>query len=508
MAKDAKSSTSNKKGKEDKISLVEERQTKPPGTSRFIRKKLEDAVATTQVFSPVALDGDALLLTDADFCQNLLVGGYVQSYVDFYHLTHRVDPNIGEGSANAKIVMTIEDMLFVRDNLVSAEVSRRQGNTAGVYSAYTTLADYYVSKCDWRTAIYFHEKCLEVAKLTADSRAEMCALHASGEVCQKMGDYESALKFHVRHEEQARLFDVIEEVKRANIELYRVYMVLAERLDNSGKYDDALELYFKCLESSKKCWDKAAEGEADGKIGALLLHQGKAAESVPYLRMHSQISADMGSAEGRCRACSALAIALDSLGQAEKALGELKMVQTISEQAGDVILQAQASRALGTLFSKVGNFEAAVDSFSRHFSLLKSILLARNSVAANKANGGAGGVGGAADYGAATAAAVVTSTDLDMARVYVGISKGNLLMGEYVTAIQCNLTALLDWKLNRTYLSPPQESGDSQGQGNNNNNNNNANNNNSNSGEALKDGGRTVDHNRAHQQHHHHHGSS
>jgi hypothetical protein len=51
-------------------------------------------------------------------------------------------------------------------------------------------------------------------------------------------------------------------------------------------------------------------GEANGKIGSLLLHQKKAMESVPYLREHAQISAETGSADGRCRACSALAIGI------------------------------------------------------------------------------------------------------------------------------------------------------------------------------------------------------
>eukprot|EP01034_Spumella_vulgaris_P025369 gene25369-31820_t len=89
-------------------------------------------------------------------------------------------------------------------------------------------------------------------------------------------------------------------------------------------------MYFKCLEAAKKSWDRAAE-------------------------------ADLGQAEGRCRACSALALALDLLGQPDKALAELTLVHTISEQAGDTYLQAQACRSLGTLYSKMGRLDAASD---------------------------------------------------------------------------------------------------------------------------------------------------
>jgi tetratricopeptide (TPR) repeat protein len=434
--------------KDDRVTVVEERSSKPPGGSKFIRKKLEDiSAASTMGVGDLSPD----LVTDEDFCQSLLVAGYVQSYVDFYHLSHRVDPNAGDGTNSSKIIISYDDMRFIRDNLVTAESSRRQGNTSGVYTAYTKLADYYVQRSDWRTSIYFHEKCLEVAKLTTDSRAEIAALHASGCVCQKMGDYESALKFHEREEEQARQFDVVEEIKRANVELFRVYIVLAERLETAGQYDEALDFYQLCLEASRKCWDRNSEGEANGRIGTLLLARKQAQDSLPFLREYSQISADMGSAEGRCKACSALAIALDTLGQSDKALVELKVVQSTSEQSGDVILQAQASRALGTLFSKVGNYDQALDAFQRHFSLLKSILMLRNQSHAVVTT-----IGGTTDdylSGAATSVAVVTASDLDQARTLVGIAKGNLIMNQYVMVIKCDLANLLDWKLNRTELS-------------------------------------------------------
>lgn len=192
--------------KDDKTSFIDERSSKPPGTSRFSRKRNEEQVMAAQILGATTPSSVGELLTDADFCRQLLVGGFVQSYVDFYHLTHRIDPNAGEGNSTSKIQVTLEDMTFIKDNLVKAEVARRQGNTPGVYISYNRLADYYVEKCDWRTSIYFHEKCLEVAKLTSDSRAEMAALHSLGTVNQKMGDFDTARVFHEKHGEQQTVF--------------------------------------------------------------------------------------------------------------------------------------------------------------------------------------------------------------------------------------------------------------------------------------------------------------
>ena len=117
------------------------------------------------------------VMTEAQLCQQLLVDGYVQSYVDFYHLTHRADPNSNDGRMVSKIQTSGTDMVFIRDNLVQA---RRSGNTGGVYTAYNQLADMYMRCMDWKTSIFFHEKCLEVSQLTADMRAEMLANHALG----------------------------------------------------------------------------------------------------------------------------------------------------------------------------------------------------------------------------------------------------------------------------------------------------------------------------------------
>ncbi len=146
------------------------------------------------------------------------------------------------------------------------------------------------------------------------------------------------------------------------------------------------------------------------------------------------------------QACSALSLALDSLGLADKALSELTLVHSISEQAGDMMLQAQACRALGTLYSKVGRLDAAVDILQKHFTLVKTILY-RNNSASNTQQ-----VANTASKGKEDSKNAITAKDLDLARVYIGISKGNLLLGAYTVALQDDLTSLLDWKLNRSEL--------------------------------------------------------
>jgi tetratricopeptide (TPR) repeat protein len=334
-------------------------------------------------------------------------------------------------------------------------VSRRQGDTNSVYEAFNQLADYYVKSQDWKTAFFFHEKCLEVSQLTNDVRAEMSANHSLGFIYQLMNDFSRACSYHERHEEIATSLDVFEEVAKANVELYKVYMVLAEREESRGNFDEALRIYNQCLDSARKSWDKTSEADANGKIGNLLLRHGEPQRSLPFLRQQSQISADLGNAEGRCRACSALALALDSMGQAEKALAELNTVMAISEEVGDNYLQAQACRALGTQFSKLGRLQEAVETLQKHFQLTKKLLL-KGPAPAEAPAPAAGSSSSSLKNPAvkpADAQHTVTSQDLDIARAFIGVSRGNLMLGVYCVAMQSNLPALLDWKLNRTDIA-------------------------------------------------------
>lgn len=412
-----------------KTTIINSRTVKPPGSSRFQRKKEPEGVSPTQFMTVKVSDVETI-------CQQLLVDGFVQSYVDFYHLTHRMDPLSPDKMSQTQIHTSADDMCFIRDNLVDAEVSRRQGDTPNVYAAFNKLADFYVEKQDWKTGKFFHDKCLEVAQLTNDIRAEMSANNSLGTIHQAMNAYETAREFHERHYELAASVELGEEISQANAELYKVYMVLANQLDGYNKHEDALNLYFKCLDAARKSWNKAAESEANGKIGMMYVSKGQAEESLPYLQEQSRLAADLGNAEARCKACSSLALALDSLGLSDKALNELTLVNSIAEQSGDSYLQAQACRALGTLFSKVGKLEAAVEILQKHFALLKGILY--------KATAGGG---------SPTSGPLITSRDLDLARSFIGIAKGNLMMRNYIVSLEFDVSSLLDWKLNRTDLA-------------------------------------------------------
>lgn len=490
-----------------KTLLVDKLPVKPPGKPRF---KMKTNNQSDSRLHHEENEG----MSEEEYCTKLLIDGYVQSFVDFYHLTQRVDPNNTDGS-NRKIQCSNDEMAFIRNNLVLAEISRRQGNIIGVYTAYNKLASSYKKKKDWKTAIFFQEKCLEVAQLTTDLKAEMLANHTLGIIYQAMNLYDAAKVYHEKHEEIAKSIDHSDEIVTANMELQKVYLVLAERLEEQKCYNEALKMYELCLSSSIKCMDLPSQGEVYGKIGALLLHHGRGireeaggagvafqlndtnpisldgsngigiiipdtATSGPtekklnpgsgdpsaalhYLQQYSQISSDIGDTISRCKALSLLSLAYDQLGESTKALTELSLVHTIAEQTGDIFLQSKACYSLGTLYSKLRYDDQSKNILQRYFDLLKAITASAGSQNSgsgrgDKSSGGSGDI----NNGHPNSEPRVGIRDLELARVYVGISRGNVMIEDYMRSIglagspgdsQDGMTRLLDWKLNRAEIS-------------------------------------------------------
>ena len=287
------------KGMAPTAHVIGESSVKPGMPSKFVRNRQLPGGGGNKGVASAMMGTEAVAprpMTVQDFATELLVNGYVQSYVDFFHLTHRPDPTIVDHSSPPpQIKVSLDDMVFIRDNLVRAETNRRQGNTSGAHMAYNRMADFYEAQEDFQTSIFFHKKCLDIAGMTSDMRAEMAADHALGTIYQRIGNFDVARRYHEHHEEIAQSIDMFDDIVKANTQLYKVYTYLADmNSEDGGNADVALELYNKSLVSAQKSMDKSAEGEANGKIGTLLLKLNMVSDSVQYLKRQSQIASDNG----------------------------------------------------------------------------------------------------------------------------------------------------------------------------------------------------------------------
>lgn len=356
-------------------------------------------------------------------CVEVLVSGYVQSYVDFFYLTHRPDPNPdAPGGKDAEIDVDIEDMHFIKENLTRAEAARRKGDTASVYEAYNNLALYYQGAADPKTGIYFYEKCLEISRLTGDARGEMEANHNLGVAYEALDNVPSAIKFHERHLDLAKKQEDDAGERQANAELVKLYRRRAEALETEGRLDDACELHMRCLVASQACGDRLAEGLANYRAGRVYVLLGETLKGVPFLENYLEITKELeGQDEGQGAAYAALAAAYQSLKQPEKAVDCLEQFLRIAEETGNLAAQSEACSNLGVIFNRRGEFDRAVEYFAKAYELTRTHV-----------SSGAG-----------------RRKDLDTARVNLGMARGNAQMGAYMNVINYDVSSLLLWKNRR-----------------------------------------------------------
>jgi hypothetical protein len=181
------------------------------------------------------------------FCEDILTDGFVNSFVDFFYLTHRPVHDKDSSAASPdgesnEIQVPPNEMLFVRGHLTQAEGARRQGDTGTVYGAYSALAQHYHSMGDSKTCVYFYEKCLEISRLTNDHRGEMASNHDLGLTYQHMAEPSTAARYHERHLVLAAKHGADTEEKIAAGELVKVYQAIAEGHEASDEKDAAVQV--------------------------------------------------------------------------------------------------------------------------------------------------------------------------------------------------------------------------------------------------------------------------
>jgi tetratricopeptide (TPR) repeat protein len=382
-----------------------------------------DAGPAAATRSNNAVEGDKRSL-----CVETLAAGFVQSYVDFFYLTHRPDPAAAAAAADGEvpeIEVPVDDMIFVKDALISAEGSRRRaGQIAAVYKSYDDLARHFQDRDDHKTGIYFYEKCLEIARMTVDTEGEMRANHSLGKAYEAVSEFSEAVKFHERHLELAELAGDDAAALTANEQLVRAYRGHAEAVEGEGDYEEACVLHQRCLDAAARSGSRRAEGRANFRLGRVKVLLGRSEEGMGHLEEHLGVCQELKDLEGQGEAYSALAAAHRAAESPDDAVSCLMQCLKIAEQTDDLRAQAEACCSLGVIFNQKKLFDRAVSFFQRNYELTRT-LVSR----------------GDAD-----------PRLVDKARINLGMARGNQTLGSYMYAISYENRSLLKWKNSRVEI--------------------------------------------------------
>ncbi|KAG7394284.1 Tetratricopeptide repeat protein 29 [Phytophthora boehmeriae] len=372
-----------------------------------------------------------------DVCTQLLIDGYVQSYVDLFYLTHRNDNasqqkggaarpgDASDGSATKNIILELPEIEFLRDQLVAAEHCKRRGEIPDVMSAYDSLATYCAEKHDIKTMIFFYEKCLEITRLVKDQSSEMRVLSQIGNGYHSAGELEQARQYLQLGVDIAKIVyehDDDEGLRgQAYAQLGKVYVDLALRHEQAKQFSEAIELYKLRLDCATKSQDLEAQAHAQFKIGTCYNALNEPANALPYLEPNLTAARQVGDSEGEGNACAALATAHEKLGNQQLSIEFLNNYVSIATRAENAVNHADACARLGQIYTGAQNFPRAREMHEKNYELVQGV-----------------------------AARTGDRVSQNISRVSVGAARANDKLATLLTFVKSDFQGLLEWKNTRT----------------------------------------------------------
>jgi len=360
-------------------------------------------------------------LDKQQLCIDLLMVGCVQSFVDFFYITHRkMAPAEGSLDEEATDVEIREDtLIYLKETLESAESAHRNSNYQHCYENYMSLAEYFEKIPDLKSGMYFYQRCADVAK-EVGAQESLAKANLSLGICEEQEkNWHRARDFHESALEIATAADSLPLQIKSASRLTSVYQVLAEQCEKERCDTDATALYERCLKCAQLSKDASLEGIACYKLGLSKYKTGHYQEAIELQNQYLEICKmhDDRVGESACRA--ALADAYEAKGQTQDAIKQLENLLNVANEAGELKAQSGACLNLGILYSGRGEHEKSVELLEQHFDLARQI---------------------------------GDRKLIDSARVVLGMVRGNGKLKSYIDLVNNDLDKLLKWKSRRATL--------------------------------------------------------
>jgi tetratricopeptide (TPR) repeat protein len=361
-------------------------------------------------------------LDKQQLCIDLLMVGCVQSFVDFYYITHRKSApgaNDADFGGEQDVDIPEETLLFFKETLESAESARSVGSYQQCFEAYNTLAEYFERVSDLKSAMYFFKRCAEVATEVQAHESIAKANLSLGSCEERAGNWHSAMSFHEKALQIATAADSLPLQIKAASRLTKVYQVLAELCEKDNRDSEATSLYERCLHCARLSKDDMLEGAACHKLGLSKHRMGKFSEALDLQKRYLDICITSDDRVGESAARAALAHAHEAIGDTQDAIKQLENLLSVASEAGELKAQASACLNLGILYNGRGDHEKSVELLEQHFDLARQIGDRRL---------------------------------IDSARVVLGMVRGNGKLKSYIDLVNNDLDKLLKWKSKRAAL--------------------------------------------------------
>ena len=246
------------------------------------------------------------------------------------------------------------------------EIAKEVGDRAGEGQSYGNLGNAHQGLRQLKTAIEYHQHSLEISKKERDKAGEGRSYGNLGNAYQGLGQFKTAIEYQQRHLEIAK---ELEDKAGQGIS----YGNLGNAYHGLGEFETAIEYHNRYLEIAKEVGDKVGEGKSYGNLGNAYQGLGQFKTAIEYQERHLEIAKEVGDKAGEGQSYGNLGNAYQGLGQFETAIEchqrHLEITKDVGDNAGEGISYGN----LGNAYQCLGEFKTAIEYHNRYLEIAKEV---------------------------------------------------------------------------------------------------------------------------------------
>ena len=246
------------------------------------------------------------------------------------------------------------------------EIAKEVGHQAGEETSYGNLGCAYDSLGQFKTAIEYHQRHLEIAKEVGDKAGEGTSYGNLGCAYRSLGQFKTAIEYHQRG------LEIAKEVGHKALE-GRSYYNLGCAYCSLGEFKTAIEYNQRGLEIAKEVGDKAGEGRSYGNLGCAYCSLRKFKTAIEYLQRCLEIAKEVGDKAGQGTSYGNLGCVYDSLRQFKTAIEYHQRGLEIAKEVGHKALEGRSYYNLGCAYCSLGEFKTAIEYNQRGLEIAKEV---------------------------------------------------------------------------------------------------------------------------------------
>ncbi|CAH3159586.1 unnamed protein product [Pocillopora meandrina] len=228
----------------------------------------------------------------------------------------------------------------------------------------SNLGNAYQSLGQFKTAIQYHQRHLEIAKEVGDKTGEGRGYGNLGNAYEGLGQFKTAIQYHQRHLEIAK--EVGDKAGEG-----RGYGNLGHAYKGLGQFKTAIQYHQRHLEIAKEVGDKAREGISYGNLGNAYEGLGQFKTAIQYYQRVLEIAKEVGDKVGEERGYSYLGNAYQGLRQFKTAIQYHQRDLEIFKEVGDKVGEGRGYGNLGNAYIGLRQFKTAIQYHQRHLDIAK-----------------------------------------------------------------------------------------------------------------------------------------